>query len=186
MASAEKKPSGVRIYRAAEAPELSTTGFGAGGDYAAQPELEEVATELVRASGSDARLLVRQTPEEGGYSLLYLWFKPNFPLFRHRHEDDCLYVVLSGSALMGNQTLRPGDSFFVSARAPYSYTAGPEGVEVLEIRHDVEKFTTIFATNSQSRIEDARAAVRANATSWGDMTMGPLFRAGGGASRGGE
>ena len=169
------KRSGVRIYRAAEAPDLASTGFGAGGDFAAQPELQEVATELVKASGSDSRVLVRQTPEEGGYSLLYLWFKPNFPLFRHRHEDDCLYVVLSGSAVMGNQTLRAGDSFFVAAYAPYSYTAGPDGVEVLEIRHQVEKFTTIFATNPESRIEEARAAVRDNAAVWREMAEGPLF-----------
>jgi hypothetical protein len=179
---ADTKRAGVRIYRAAEASDLASSGFGAGGDFEAQPELEEVATELVQASGSDSRLLVRQTPEEGGYSLLYLWFKPNFPLFRHRHEDDCMYVVLSGSAVMGNQTLRAGDSFFVAAYAPYSYTAGPDGVEVLEIRHSVEKFTTIFATNPESRIEEARAAVRDNAAVWQEMAAGPLFTAGNGTA----
>ena len=181
MASDDSERAGVRIYRAADAPHLGGTGFGAGRDYEAQPELEEIATELVAAAGSDARLLVRQTPAEGGYSLVYLWFKPNFPLFRHRHEDDCLYVVLSGSAVMGNQTLRVGDSFFVPTFAPYNYTAGRDGVEVLEVRHDVEKFTTIFATNSARRIEEARAAVHANAATWQAMTTGPTFAANGGS-----
>jgi mannose-6-phosphate isomerase-like protein (cupin superfamily) len=169
--------SGVRIYRAADAPDLRASGFGAGGDYAAQPELQEYAAELVEASGNDSRVLVRQTPEEGGYSLVYLWFKPHFPLFRHRHEDDCLYVVVSGTAIMGNQTLQPGDSFFVPAEAPYSYNAGPDGVEVLEIRHNVERFTTIYATNTEGRMQEARDAARANADSWRAMTAGPLLAA---------
>jgi hypothetical protein len=168
---------GVRIYRAADAPDLRISGFGAGGDYAAQPELQEYAAELVEASGNDSRVLVRQTPEEGGYSLVYLWFKPHFPLFRHRHEDDCLYVVVSGTAIMGNQTLRPGDSFFVPAEAPYFYNAGPDGVEVLEIRHNVERFTTIYAANTEGRMQEARAAARVNAERWREMTTGPMLAA---------
>ena len=59
------------------------------------------------------RLLVRQEPEDGGFSLMYAYFKPNYPLLRHKHEDDCLYVVISGEANMGSQTLKAGDSLFV-------------------------------------------------------------------------
>jgi hypothetical protein len=36
---------------------------------------------------------------------------------------------------MGRDTLGPGDGFFVGSDVPYSYTPGPEGVEVLEFRH---------------------------------------------------
>jgi hypothetical protein len=169
--------SGVRIYRAADAPDLRSSGFGAGGDYAAQPELQEYAAELVEASGNESRVLVRQTPDEGGYSLVYLWFKPHFPLFRHRHEDDCLYVIVSGTAIMGNQTLRPGDSFFVPAEAPYFYNAGPDGVEVFEVRHNVERFTTIYATNTDGRMQEARQTARENAEAWREMTTAPLLAA---------
>ena len=179
---ADTKRAGVRIYRAAEASDLASSGFGAGGDFEAQPELEEVATELVKASGSDSRLLVRQTPEEGGYSLLYLWFKPNFPLFRHRHEDDCMYVVLSGSAVMGNQTLRCRRQLLRRRLRALLLHRRARRVEVLEIRHSVEKFTTIFATNPESRIEEARAAVRDNAAVWQEMAVGPLFTAGNGSA----
>jgi hypothetical protein len=177
MTTDSARRGGVRIYRAADAPDLRSSGFGAGGDYAEQPELQEYATDLAAASGNDSRVLVRQAPEEGGYSLVYLWFKPHFPLLRHRHEDDCLYVVVSGSAIMGNQTLRPGDSFFVPAEAPYFYNAGPDGVEVLEVRHNVERFTTIFATNTEGRIQEARDAVRDNAATWRRMTTAPLLAA---------
>ena len=36
-----------------------------------------------------------------------MWFKPHYPLPRHTHDVDCLYYVVSGTAVMGNQELRP-------------------------------------------------------------------------------
>ena len=169
--------SGVRIYRVAEAPDLTQSDFGAQNDFGPHTELKEVVAELGAAAKTASRLLVRQTPEEGGFSLVYLFFKPNFPLFRHRHENDCLYVLLSGSARMGNQVLRAGDSFFVPALAPYAYTAGPQGVEVLEIRHNAERFTVMFADNPPSRLEEAKAAIENNAESWSRIALGPMLKA---------
>jgi len=177
MSVDQPKRGGVRIYRAADAPDLTQTDFGAKNDFGEHTELREVAATLGAAAKTVSRLLVRQSPEEGGFSLVYLFFKPNFPLFRHRHESDCLYVVLSGEVRMGNQTLRAGDSFFVPALAPYSYTAGPEGVEVLEIRHNVDGFTVMFASNPQSRVDEARAAIEENAEAWEKITIGPLLEA---------
>lgn len=169
--------SGVRIYRAADAPNLAESDFGARNDFGPHAELKEVVAELGAAAKTASRLLVHQSPEEGGFSLVYLFFKPNFPLFRHRHENDCLYVVISGSATMGSQTLRPGDSFFVPAYAPYAYTAGPDGVEVLEVRHNAERFTVIFADNPPSRLEEAKAAIEENGERWSAISLGPLLRA---------
>ncbi len=173
----EGRRAGIRIYRASEAPDLTQTDFGGKSDFGEHVALKDVASELAQAARTTSRLLVNQRPEDGGFSLLYLYFKPNFPLFRHKHESDCLYVVLSGSAIMGSQTLRAGDSFFVPANAPYYYTAGPDGVEVLEIRHNVEGFTVIFAHNPAGRLEEARAAIEANAEAWSEITSGPLLRA---------
>ena len=101
--------------------------------------------------------------------MLYLFFKANYPLLRHRHGSDCLYVIVSGSAVMGRQTLNVGDSFFVPANAPYSYTAGPEGVEVLEIRHDVESVSTSYIGDPPGRLEQIHEAVRTNTTAWNDV-----------------
>ena len=36
---------------------------------------------------------------------------------------------------MGKRKLGPGDGFFLPAEQPYAYHAGPEGVKVLEFRH---------------------------------------------------
>jgi quercetin dioxygenase-like cupin family protein len=68
------------------------------------------------------------------FSLVYSRFAPGFRLPRHSHSADCLYYVLSGEFTMGTRTFRKGDGFFVQAGAPYAYTAGPEGLEILEFR----------------------------------------------------
>lgn len=132
---------GVTIYRAADGVDLQRT------DFMDPPTMsDEVRASLAEAvaaqsgAGAQVTVLVRQSPDEGGFSLVHCWFKADYPLPRHSHDADCLYYVLSGEARMGNQVLRAGDSFFVPADAPYLYTAGPDGVEVLEIRHGAARF----------------------------------------------
>ena len=169
---------GVRVYRAAEAPELHESG-AATSDFSADPSLQEAATKLASSDCSHSRLLVHQGKDEGGMSIVYLFFKPNFPLFLHKHDVDSLYVVISGSAVgfMGEETLLPGDCFSVPKGTPYYYTAGPEGVEVLEMFRDADQVTVIYTENPKGRLEAAEEAVRANAEAWKKITAGPLYRA---------
>ena len=70
-----------------------------------------------------------------GFSLVYAWFKSELTLPVHSHDADCLYYVVAGEAILGNRTVRAGDGFFVPANCYYSYSAGPEGIEILEFRH---------------------------------------------------
>jgi mannose-6-phosphate isomerase-like protein (cupin superfamily) len=136
--SATERKRGISIYRAAEAVDLAETDFmlsPQSPDGSARTISETVGADA--AAGAQLKVLVR---DAGGFSLLYIWFKANYPLPRHSHNVDCMYYVISGSAIMGNQTLRPGDSFFVPAGAPYQYSAGPDGVEVLEIRYGTKQF----------------------------------------------
>jgi quercetin dioxygenase-like cupin family protein len=132
---------GISIFRAEEATPILET------DFMAMPAMNDEqmaagAPEIYMdsAPGTDVRVAVRQTPEEGGFSILHVWFKADYPVPRHTHDADCLYYIVSGSAILGSQTLRPGDGFFIPAGAPYGYDAGPEGVELLEIRHSVWQF----------------------------------------------
>lgn len=132
---------GVKIFRAADAVELHRT------DFMDPPTMSDAARaglgEVIAAgaaAGADVRVLHRSTPDTGGFSLVHCWFKAEYPLPRHSHDADCMYYVISGEAHMGNQCLRAGDSFFVPAGAPYGYTPGPEGVEILEIRKDCDRF----------------------------------------------
>ena len=139
--ASESPRRGISIFRAEEATPIMETDFMAmpemtGGALAAGgPEIY-----MASAPGTDVRVALRQTPEEGGFSILHVWFKADYPVPRHTHDADCLYYIVSGSIVMGNQTLRTGDGFFIPLGAPYGYTAGPEGVELLEIRHGVRQF----------------------------------------------
>lgn len=124
--------------------------------------------------GAEAKVLVR---DAGGFSLLHLWLKPNYTLPRHTHDVDCMYYVISGVAHLGNQALRPGDSFFVPAHAPYGYTAGPDGVEVLEVRHGVDTFGIELVDVAASRWEAMAAAAAANREVWAEAKVSPTFAA---------
>jgi mannose-6-phosphate isomerase-like protein (cupin superfamily) len=178
MSTADDTKGAVRVYRAANAPLLEESGV-ARSDFGEHEGLREIATTLAGTDCAISRLLVHQTADEGGLSIVYLFFKPNFPLFRHMHDVDSLYVVISGSVVgfMGEETLRPGDIFTVKAGHPYYYTAGPEGVEVLEIFRDSDEVTVIYTDNPDNRLEQAHDAVRANIETWKRITTGPLFRA---------
>lgn len=166
MASTATRKRGITIFPAAEAPHVQDT------------DMLQVAKEQwsVLAHGMDAgetRVLV---PDAGGTSLVHVWFKANFPLPRHSHSGDCLYYIISGSAVMGSRTLRAGDSFFVPSDAPYQYTAGPEGVEVLEIRHRVDHIDFTFH-DADSYGEKVGKAIEANRESWVTTTVSPTFAA---------
>jgi len=174
--SAEPRQRQIRIHRGGEAPELHASG-AAVSDFGPHIELREIAARLASSECSQTRLLVHQGRDEGGLSVVYLYFKPNFPLFRHQHDVDSLYVVISGSVVdfMGAEALQPGDCFSVPAGTPYYYTAGPEGVEVLEILRDADTVTVVYVDNPDDRVEEAQEAVRANADAWREITNGPLF-----------
>ena len=70
-----------------------------------------------------------------GFGLTHVWFKEGYQLPLHSHNADCMYFIISGSIRLGTEQLGPRDCFFVPRDVPYTYKIGPEGVEVLEIRH---------------------------------------------------
>jgi mannose-6-phosphate isomerase-like protein (cupin superfamily) len=170
--------TGVKVYRAGEAPLLSESG-ATKTDFEAAPVVREVATKLASTDCSINKVLAQQGSGQGSLSVVYLFFKPNFPLFPHKHDVNSLYVVISGSVVdfMGSETLRPGDCWSVQAGQSYYYTAGPEGVEVLEIFTGRDQVNIILTDAAADRLEAAEAAVRDNEASWRKITEGPLFRA---------
>ena len=174
MAVTEKR-HGVTIYRASDAIDLAET------DFMTPAEVSGVVSrgvgEITQAgvgAGAEVKVLVR---DAGGFSLVYLWFKENYPLPRHSHNVDCMYYVISGSAVMGKQALRAGDSFFVPAGAPYQYNAGPEGVEVLEVRYGVEQFDIKLSEATPARWKAIAEVVRANGDRWAAAATSPTFAA---------
>jgi hypothetical protein len=133
---------------------------------------------LVREAGRDEGLKLHMLfRQPGGFSLLFLWAKPNYPLPRHSHGSDCLYYIATGSIIVGNNTLRAGDGFFVPGDCLYVYTGGPEGAEVLEIRHGVDFVTSVVPDIPEKRVQAELELVQANVERWKEMQYGPTFAA---------
>lgn len=158
---AEKKQK-LRIFRASEAPELMETDI-----MSLQPAREiqsagmATLVESGYIEGADTRVLINLP----GFSLVKAWFKKDYPLALHSHDSDCLYYVVAGSLLMGRETLGPGDGFFIAANVPYTYTPGPEGVEVLEFRHATH-FDFVNHANSTGFYSRAAKTIADNLEDW--------------------
>ena len=93
------------------------------------------------------------------------WFKKNYPLALHSHDADCLYYVIAGSLQLGTETLGPGDGFFIEANVPYTYTPGPEGVEVLEFR-TASHFDFVNHARNEKFYDRGAATIGENLEDW--------------------
>jgi hypothetical protein len=178
MALGKEISEGVRVYRAADAPFLEDTD-ATSTDFEASPQVKDVAIKLAGSDCSINKILAQAPIDEGGTTVCYLFFKPNFPLFPHKHDVNSMYVVISGSIVdfMGNEVLRPGDCWSVKKGNPYHYSAGPEGVEVLELFSGQEHVKIILTDAAGDRLDAAEEAVRQNESAWKKITEGPLFKA---------
>jgi len=178
MAEKNGAKKGMTIYRAADSTELMESGFMTWPTMS--DDARESLTETLTAGaqvGQHVRLIALQPPEEGGFSLVHVRFTAKYPLPRHSHACDCMYYVISGEAHLGNQVLRAGDSFFVPADAPYVYTAGPGGVEVLEIRHNVAQFDMKIPDAPAARWQEMVEISTENRERWESEETSPTFAA---------
>ncbi len=160
-ATTTTKP-GFQIFRAKDAPGLMEAGCMT----VAPPSPEDLARmQKVVANGEiegdDVKVLVRIP----GFSLAHVWFKKDFPLPLHSHDVDCLYYIIAGSLKLGTEDLGPEDSFFVPADVPYTYKVGPQGVQLLEIRHESE-FGYVNHAKGAAFWEKAAQIADANREAW--------------------
>jgi hypothetical protein len=125
----------LRIFRRADAPDLSATGMMAPPVMDPTPP-DSLLAEIQSVTGGAGYVnkVLWHDPAGNGMSLVWLWYAPHYALPRHSHDTDCVYYVIAGEARLGSQVVAAGDGFFVPSGAPYAYAAGPEGVEVLEFR----------------------------------------------------
>ena len=156
---ARASPREFTIFRMDEAQQHKP-GPSAGLTEVSRAGLRELG-EAGLGQGAESRVLF----EAPGFSLMYAWFKSGFPLYRHSHGPDCLYQVIGGSLSVGDQELRKGDGFFVPGGTAYSFVVGPEGVEVLEFRHEHIRDTVVQA-NNPAFWQKALETVRCNRERW--------------------
>ncbi len=153
----------MAFFSAETAPSLDDDGAMTYGAVAIEPDaLTGLDVGLLRA-GEDVRVLFKTE----GWSLVQARFGPGYRLPRHSHSADCLYYVAAGELLMGTRTLKAGDGFFIEAEAPYTYTAGPEGVTVLEFRH-ATTFDIKVRDTTAEQWKPIIAAVAANGAAWAE------------------
>ena len=164
-AETRAKPS-FQIYRGKEAPPFSEIDVMAYDGVTS--ELEQRFAALGEA-GVDEGQTVKLLFAGAGMSLTYAWFKSGFPLPRHSHDADCLYYIIAGSLTLGTETLGKGDGFFVPSDAAYSYTPGPDGVEVLEFR-TAETFNIRFLAGNPAFWAKAMETVKSERPGWGTQT----------------
>ncbi len=125
-------PEAIDFDQAADAFE-----YGALAEKFGEEPVRQKIGEMIQSYGhgtSTTPLFGQSGPN--GMNLAHIWFGPNLPLFRHSHPrlGDCLYYVVAGEIILGRRRLGAGSGFFVPNGMPYTYTAGPAGVEVLEFR----------------------------------------------------
>jgi quercetin dioxygenase-like cupin family protein len=103
-----------------------------------------------------------------GYSIVRAWFAPGYLLPRHSHDADCAYYITAGELRLGRQVLGTGEGFFVPKEHPYSYEAGPDGVEVIEFRH-ATTFNMRFVDEEEERWTRVFQRALANQAGWSEM-----------------
>ena len=152
----------IKIFRSAEAPPLLEAGCIS---LIPGSDLQNSGMERLRAAGFAEGDEIKVLVNVPGFSLAYVWFKQNYPLPLHSHDGDCLYYVIAGSLELGNETLGPRDSFLIPANTPYTYKPGPEGVEVLEFRHE-NQFEFRNHVKNNAFFDKAAETVVANVDAW--------------------
>ncbi|MEY2925696.1 MAG: hypothetical protein RL367_173 [Pseudomonadota bacterium] len=154
--------SKFKIFRAKEAPGLMEAGCMTVEPFS--PTQRAGMDKLVAAGFLDGEE-IQVLCNFAGFSLTHVWFKKGYPLPLHSHDGDCMYYIISGTIRMGTETLGPKDSFFVPADVPYTYTPGPDGAEVLEIRNKTS-FNFVNLARGEAFWEKAAQTAARNREDW--------------------
>ena len=162
--------TGMRIFRAAVAPSLSESSPDHEMAYAPMSPTTQAGIGKLVEAGIGEGNVVKALFSAPGFSLIYAWFKPHFPLARHSHDTDCLYYIVSGSLRLGTEPLAAGDGFFLPAGVPYTYAIGADGLEILEFRH-TSHFEFRAAGGSHAYWDKAAATIIANRGAWQRLVL---------------
>lgn len=162
------------VFTFANAPRMDETDVMA---YPTDSPAMPMAARAIDAGMLDGSLLTLLFAQSGPspFSLIHVWFKPNYLLARHWHDVDCLYYVIAGSLRMGARELRAGDGFYVPADTRYGYQAGADGVELLEIRTASSFGMQMDA--SEKRWSEVLDNVAENHAAWTTMDIPPSVAA---------
>lgn len=161
--TADGKAARFELYRGADAKDYGEHNIQRVDDIT--PAIAEGLSHYMMGEDDAHGQIVQLLYGAPGVSLTKVWFKSGFPLPLHSHSGDCLYYILAGSIKMGTEVLGAGDGFFVGSDVPYTYTAGPEGVEVLEFRNTNE-LNIRFMSRNKTFWEKAGRKISESRDAW--------------------
>jgi mannose-6-phosphate isomerase-like protein (cupin superfamily) len=170
MAEPTKTKEGFTIFRASEAPELMEAKC-----MTVEPftPIQRSAMDKMVANGyidgGETKILTNVP----GFCITHVWFKAGYPLPLHSHDADCMYYIVAGSVRLGTEELGPRDCFFVPSEVPYTYKPGPDGVELLEIRHEPH-FNFVNLAKGEAFWAKAVEACETNKADWKTAKMPAL------------
>ena len=162
MANDETTPPGFTIHRAKDAPGLMEAACMA---IMPTTDIQKEGFRKAMAAGYGEGERCTVLVSLPGFSLTHAWMKTSYPLTLHSHDSDCLYYVVAGDLRLGTEELGARDCFFVPAGVPYTYKPGPNGVEVLEFRHETH-FNFVNYSKSAAFYEKAAETCAANLETW--------------------
>ncbi len=161
MSESAERPQ-LKIYRASEAPSLMEAGCMT---MESMSDVQKAgisqAVEAGYLEGDEIKVLT----DMPGFCVIHAWLKRDYPLMRHTHDADCMYYIVAGSIKFGTEELGPRDCFFVPSGVPYTYTPGPDGVEILEFRHK-PSFNFVNLSHGERYWEKAVETCAANRDAW--------------------
>jgi len=168
--SGQQRQTAMTFFRMDDAPTLDDDGMMSTAPVDIDPAVFAAFDASQLGAGQLVKVLFKGAGPDG-FSLVHARFEPGFRLPRHSHSSDCLYVVIAGEAHMGTRVLGPGDGFFIKADAPYAYSAGAGGVEVLEFRA-ATSFDIKIRDTSVEDWKPVADAVREHGESWAKARAG--------------
>jgi mannose-6-phosphate isomerase-like protein (cupin superfamily) len=172
--TAAPRTARMRIFRAADACELDERIMRMEGlDETVLAGFQRIEGHGIE-NGHRVRCLFQE--EAGaGMSLVHIWYKSGFVLPQHRHNADCVYYIIAGEIHAGSVVVGQGDGLFIPKNHDYTYTAGPDGVELLEFRN-AATFNIVFNGKDPNQWARIIAATDSNADAWKSQTKPPERR----------
>ena len=102
------------------------------GDRAGDPP-HEIFT-YIDQSEKDSSMTFHEFGSATELQLAEIEFIPNARAVVHKHDDDEIMYVVSGEMHFGNKVLKAGSSIYIPGNTYYGFTAGPEGLRVVNFR----------------------------------------------------